>query len=375
MEQRFSFHEIGVAGAERGAAAPATAIPCLNTINCNERSKDGLHRLSAAHRRTAYALKENVLMLIAIYGRERIGFLTLTFARHILCYKAAQKCLHSLMTGVLKQRYPEYIIVMERMESGRIHYHLLVVVAEDIRTGFDFAAVKRKDYRSASTYLRSEWAFWLKTASLYGFGRTELLPVRKTADSVGKYVAKYVAKHIGQRQPEDKGARLVRYSKGTNRVTTNYFWHTTGAALWRWKLGALCRLLGLTPDNYTDVLQQWFGKNWIQTLGPIVQSIKLASYPSFPAMQRDYPALEMIPREMCSQPDFNLSTGPWRNLRPEDSKLTLSAAWVTALRERERRSQEPKTWRGPKVTISAPEMSFKPPQQWASWIERTLKED
>jgi hypothetical protein len=29
------------------------------------------------------------------------------------------------------------------MKSGRIHYHLLVVLAQEIRTGFDFDAVKR----------------------------------------------------------------------------------------------------------------------------------------------------------------------------------------------------------------------------------------
>jgi hypothetical protein len=53
------------------------------------------------------------------------------------------------MTGILKKRYVEYIIVMERMKSGRIHYHLLVVLAQDIRTSFDFASVERGDYRSA----------------------------------------------------------------------------------------------------------------------------------------------------------------------------------------------------------------------------------
>jgi hypothetical protein len=58
------------------------------------------------------------------------------------------------------------------MTSGRIHYHLLVVMAQDIPTGFDFAAVKGGDYRSASEYLRKEWKFWRETAPKYGFGRT-----------------------------------------------------------------------------------------------------------------------------------------------------------------------------------------------------------
>ena len=65
---------------------------------------DCLNQLSAGHRKTAFALKLNVLWLIEKYGLERIGFLTLTFARHVVAYKEGQKALHSLMTGVLKQR-------------------------------------------------------------------------------------------------------------------------------------------------------------------------------------------------------------------------------------------------------------------------------
>ena len=233
--------------------APAPPLPCLNTNNSNERKIERSDSPSAAHRKTAFALKLNVLWLIERYGLERIGFLTLTFARHVVSFKEAQKALHSLMTGVLKKRYPEYIIVMERMDSKRIHYHLLVVLAEDIRTGFDFAAVKRGDYRSAGDYLRREWKFWRETAPKYGFGRTELLPIKKTAEGVAKYVGKYVAKHIGQRLPEDKGARLVRYSQGTNRVSTRFFWHTPGADMWRAKLGTFCRMLNLNSDNYQTI--------------------------------------------------------------------------------------------------------------------------
>jgi hypothetical protein len=217
----------------RGAAAPATPLPCLNTINCNERGKDSSKGISAGHRKTAFALKLNVLWLIEKYGLERIGFLALTVARHVVAYKSAQKALHSLMTGVLKARYLEYIIVMERMSSQRIHCHLLVVMAGDIRTEFDFAAVKRGDYRSANPYLREEWKFWRKTATKYGFGRTELLPIRKTAAGVAKYIGKYVAKHLEQRLPEDKGARLVRYSKQARRAGTRFSWVSHGAALWR----------------------------------------------------------------------------------------------------------------------------------------------
>jgi hypothetical protein len=312
---------------------PAVALPCLNTNNCNGGKDDGLHQPSAAHRKTAFALKQNVLWLIERHGLEKVGFLTLTFARHVVSYKEAQKELHSLMTGVLKKRYPEYIIVMERMNSGRIHHPLLVVVAEDIRTGFDFAAVKRRDYRSASEYLRREWKFWRRTTRKYGFGRPELLPIRKTAEGVAKYVGKYVAKHIGQRLPEDKGARLVRYSKCTNRASTGFAWNSPGAYMWRAKLGTFCRMLGLNEDNHKTFLREWFGRNWVYRLGSLVSSIKLPEF---------YPV--------------------------EESQKSLRGVWLIAVNERERccdrRHREAKA-----------HVFVESGRTWASWIERTVKDD
>jgi hypothetical protein len=318
-----------VAGAPGAAGCPAAGFPCLNTNNCNEGKKDRSESLSAAHRKTAFALQCNVLLLIQIYGLERIGFLTLTFARHVVNYKQAQKALHSLMSGVLKGRYVEYIIVMERMDSGRIHYHLLVVMAQDIRTGLDFAAVKRGHYGSASDYLRREWQFLRETAPKYGFGRTELLPIKKTAEGVAKYVGKYVAKHIGQRLPEDKGARLVRYSKLTNRIGIRFTWASLGAYMWRSKLGAFCRMLGLNSDNYKKSLKAWFGKNWVYHLRPLIQSIKL--------------------------PEF---------FSEDESRTSLRAVWTVAVMERERRCKN--QWRDPFPT--------QPAHPWVSWIERTMKD-
>jgi hypothetical protein len=332
------------ADARAPARASAAALPCLNTINCNGGEKDSLNQLSAGHKKTAFALMLNVLWLIERHGLERMGFLTLTFARHVVSYKEAQKALHSLMTAVLRRRYPEYIIVMERMSSGRIHYHLLVVMAEDIRSGFDFGAVKRGDYRSASVYLRREWSFWRATAPKYGFGRTELLPIRRTAEGVARYLAKYIAKHIGQRLPEDKGARLVRYSRGTNRAGTRFSWVSSGAMMWRAKLGAFCGMLHLNSDNYQEFLKEWFGRNWVYVLGPLIGSIKLPEF---------YPE--------------------------EEASKSLRAAWVVAVNERERRRnrRQPATRAATKRLMPGGDnaQAAEPVRAWASWIERTIKED
>ena len=119
--------------------------------------------------------------------------------------KEASKRFNSLASHVLNDRYVAWLRVLERQKSGRIHYHLVVVLRSDIRSGVDFAAIASGDYRSAGPALREEWAFWRRTAPLYRFGRTELLPVVSSAEAISRYVGKYLGKHLDARLPADKG--------------------------------------------------------------------------------------------------------------------------------------------------------------------------
>ncbi len=198
--------------------------------------------LTGPHRKTAAALSWNVAYLCQKYGQERVGFLTLTFADHVLCPKEAQRRFKSFAAHVLKVRYPDYIRVIERQKNGRLHYHLLVVLPDDIRTGFDFGAVSREDYSSANNHLRREWTFLRHTAKLYRFGRTELMPIKGSADALGQYVGKYIGKHIGARKIEDKGVRLVAYTRGARMATSR---HTAIGSqvdsLWRGKVETFAR--------------------------------------------------------------------------------------------------------------------------------------
>lgn len=198
------------------------------------------------------------------HGVERVGFLTLTFAEHILNARVAQRRMHSLVTHVLKPRYREAIRVIERQKSGRIHYHLLVALATDIRTGADFEGFERGDYRSASRELRAEWAFWRRTARAYGFGRTELLPVRSSSEAIGRYVGKYISKHLEQRKPEDRRLRLVSYL-GVRVASTRFAWVSGGAAEWRRKLGAFVQMLydsGAIAAPTMAAMRVRFGPRW-----------------------------------------------------------------------------------------------------------------
>lgn len=204
-------------------------LPCLNSNISTEIA-------STQTRKAASALGWNVMSFSKKHGLENLGFLTLTFKDHVVCVKEAQRRLNSLLTHVIKPRYQDYIGVLERQKSGRIHYHLLVVIGFDIRTGFDFAGVEAKDYSSANPALRAEWAFWRKTAPAYGFGRTELMPIKSSEEAIGKYIGKYIGKHMESRQEADKGARLVRYSRGARVATTRFQFVSVGSQQWRSKL-------------------------------------------------------------------------------------------------------------------------------------------
>ena len=255
-------------------------LPCrsLETTQPNEGGALPFHGnalgtpagLSGPHRKVAAALSWNVAHVCQKFGIERVGFLTLTFADHVLCAREASRRYNSLASHVLSKRYAAVVRVLERQKSGRIHYHLLVVLPDDIRTGADFDAFANRDYRSANNHLRREWAFWRKTAGNYGFGRTELMPIRSDANALGQYVGKYIGKHIGQREERDKGVRLVSYSKDARMATSKFANVDKYSTEWRGKVLTFSRIVqGWKPHarirNMDDLAFVLDDKRWSYT--------------------------------------------------------------------------------------------------------------
>jgi hypothetical protein len=236
--------------------------------------EEDLNRLSTNHRKTAYKLTKSVARLCSRYGIERIGFLTLTFTDDVRCHKEAGRRFNSLRTGVLAHRYCESICVIERMQSGVIHFHLLVVVGGDIRTGFNFEELKlanrRRRYRSANPFLRSEWKYWRSITNYNGkhphhpyaiFGRCEMLPVRSNDEGISNYVGKYIAKHVGHREERDKGVRLVRYSRGARIGSNAFMFVSPRSRLWRWQVGEFARRNNVSEDDFPAMAAR-FGRRW-----------------------------------------------------------------------------------------------------------------
>ncbi len=225
----------------------------------------GNNKLSTQHKKTASNLVFSVQELARKYGIERLGFLTLTFKDFVTDARESQKRLNSLNTNILKDRYEANIRVFERCKSGRIHYHLIIVLEHDIRTGFNFDEIKRHNYKSANQNLRNEWSYWRRTAKRYGFGRTELLPIKSTADGVAKYVGKYISKSVEARLPEDKGVRLVSYSKEARIGSTRFSFVSDGSRAWRFKVSQFSEFVAqkhrIRKCRYED-LKRLEGKTW-----------------------------------------------------------------------------------------------------------------
>jgi hypothetical protein len=112
--------------------------------------------------------------------------------------------------------------------------------------------------------LRREWAFWRTTAKKYGFGRTELMPIRSTTEAIGRYVGKYISKHIEVRERRDRGVRLVSYT-GERVASTRFAWVSPGAREWRKKLGAFIAMVqeaGAIDEASMKAMVKKFGPRW-----------------------------------------------------------------------------------------------------------------
>lgn len=281
------------------------AVPCLNSNNCIDvkntnvikekqkpaniekflpnTAKPEFNEFSTSHKKSAAALEMNVRQFIEVFGIEKVGFLTLTFADDVQDVKEASRRFHSLRTNFLKKHFEHYVCVYERMKSGRIHFHLIVNTREDIRRGLNFQQIQARNYTSANKNLRQLWQVLRENMEKYGFGRSELLPVKTNSKGLARYVGKYIAKHIDSRMPEDKGYRLIRTTIDKKQLwkiaNSNFSFVSAGSRLWREKLQKwiICiepylkqyakhefnrELKAITEENYNRILSSLISPKW-----------------------------------------------------------------------------------------------------------------
>lgn len=293
-----------------GPQGGEAALPCLNSGNSiqppsepselpPEKQVENAFHLSPYTRKTVFALVENIQTMADKFGIERLGFLTLTFAENLQTWDEASKRFNSLNSNVLSQLFKVWVLVAEPQARGAVHYHLLVVCAEDIRSGFDFEAVKQGDYSSASPYLKQLWKLLRQAMPKYQFGRSELIPVRSNKEAIACYLGKYMAKERQATESRNKvkkvlhdamkrgsapvevvrkwewenipKMRRLRYSRKIpwRSVSTAFAWVSPGATKWRSAIKALAQIAGC---DSLEELRERFGPRWAYHLRDIIDT-------------------------------------------------------------------------------------------------------
>jgi len=229
---------------------------------------------SPYHKKQAEVIYQNVERFIKKIGIKNVGFLTLTFPDNVKCHKEAARRFKNMNRRLLSVLFgKEWLCVKELQIRGAWHFHLLVNCKKDIRSGLNWDEIhppkgKRPKYSSASPYLRSLWKELRESLPKYQFGRSELLPIRSTAEGCGRYMGKYLSKHnlskvMSGKKDQYKGMRLFSSSKNTLTSTTKFQWNTDGAKEWRRKLQKFCEMVGISKEE--DILSV-FGSKWAYNL-------------------------------------------------------------------------------------------------------------
>jgi hypothetical protein len=256
---------------------------------------------TSAIARKAETLYANLSSLIARVGLERVGFVTLTTADNCTGRSEGFRRYRAFDTGLLRPKGIESICVPERQQRGAIHFHLAAAFPWDIRTGFDFtalrnaAAVKREHYlgegkwtagkldefkrwerlyiESANQRLRRWWrdvCEFNESRKSAGFGRCETLPILSNAAALARYVGAYVTTAIGARLACDKGMRTVRYRLTERTASCRWAWQDGNGRIFRRGIELLEIIHGIGAGEFDRLYTsrwQWRWRRIIRTLG------------------------------------------------------------------------------------------------------------
>ena len=105
------------------------------------------------------------------------------------------------------------------------------------------------------------------------------MPVKSNMEAMAKYVGKYIAKHVENRLGQDKGVKLVRYSKGARTGNNNFSFYSAGSMIWRAKVAVFAQLV---QERYPERkvvcladLRAILGPRWAYNHRPIILSIPI----------------------------------------------------------------------------------------------------
>jgi len=246
-------HGAGI-GPGCGASAPPPALPCLKKDNCT----------NAGSQKSRFVAEENIRLYIQHFGESNIGLLTVTTPSQCLSAFEFQRMWRSLLTHGLKKSFPTGMWVRERQpRTGSWHAHCVVNVGWDIKTGFPFDQVQKRFYANVDPRLREQWKLLREMAEKYGFGRTELLPLKASGPSCARYLVKYLVKVRGSDKSEgEEKCRLFGRWGGVGYVITPFSF--VRSRIFRKRKAWLAAEMGI--ECYAD-FKKMFGAHWWHRLG------------------------------------------------------------------------------------------------------------
>jgi hypothetical protein len=241
---------------ERGLRreAPLPRLPCLKADNC----------IRTHGSKPLFVARENIRLYIEKFGVNNVGVLTVTTPSECLSAHAFQEKWHPFRTNVLTRLFSTGMWVRERQpRTGNWHAHAVVNVGWDIRSSFPFAEVSRRNYRGVSPELRSIWKRLREKSERYGFGRTELLPIKQNGLGCSLYLTKYLGKALVSDKSEgEEKCRLFGIWGRVRFVHSQFDWVSN--RIMRKRKAWLAADSGLKSE---DEFKMMFGPHWWRFLG------------------------------------------------------------------------------------------------------------
>ena len=241
-------------------------------------SDETLNILQPYQKKAVHVLYANCDKFINEIGLDNVGFLTLTFPDNVTDHKEASRRFDNMRRRFLSEHFGKWMWVKERQKRGAWHFHILIDCKLNIREGINFEEIGNGNYRSANNSLRNLWKTIRTETKKYGFGRTELLPVKSNTEGMARYVGKYISNHTENRKPIDKGVRLTGYSKDFIRSSPKFAWNTENAKKWRANVKLFFTHIMGYPESMhelaTKILKDRFGPSWAYHLQDEIMNIE-----------------------------------------------------------------------------------------------------
>ena len=206
-------------------------------------------------------------------GEDRIGVLTLTTADECRSLREFQRRWNSL-DDKFRSSFVEKRSVgcgSGRMRTGNWHGHALVDLGFDFRPEFPFEEVARRNYRNVDGRVRDLWKQLREKAPRYGFGRTELLPIKSNSEWAIKYLTSYLGKALlSEKTIGEEKARLFGMWGCVRSAYSRFDW--VSGRIVRKKKAWLGWAHGLEGE---DAFSQRYGNRWWFRLGEALMRVIL----------------------------------------------------------------------------------------------------